>query len=169
MDPHITEPMTMVTDYILTVQASGYAWMLWRRAAPQPSKTVQLWIRGLCFGALGALAGGTAHGFRLFVPGPPLIALWTITITSLALTTVILCWAAVQSALHPESTKAADCDAGLWWLKLTLASAIIGSAIAVFGPSPHPQFNHFDLAHVLFMVGLYAAYRSVVLRHLQIT
>jgi len=143
--------------------------MLSRRAAPQPSRTVQLWIRGLSLAALGALAGGTAHGFRLFVPGPPLIALWTITIGSLTLTTVILSWAAIRSAKYPESTDDADRAAGLWWLKLTLASAIIGSTIAVFGPSPHPKFNHFDLAHVVLMVGLYAAYRGVTLRHLEVS
>ena len=167
MEPHITETMTMLTDYILAIQASAYAWMLSRRSAPQPSRTVQLWIRGLCLAAIGALAGGTAHGFRLFVPGPPLVALWTIAIGSLALTTVILSAAAIRSARQPESTNAGDRAAGLRWLKLTLVSAITGSAIAMFGPSPHPQFNHFDLAHVVFMAGLYAAYRGVILRHLE--
>ena len=169
MEPHITETMTMVTDYILTVQASAYAWKLSRRAAPQPSRTVQLWIRGLSLAALGALAGGTAHGFRLFVTGLPLIALWTITIGSLTLTTVILSWAAIRSAKYPESTDAEDRSAGLWWLKLTLAFAITGCAIAVLGPSPHPKFNHFDLAHVVLMCGLYAAYHGVTLRQLEVS
>ena len=167
MEPHITETMTMVTDYILTVQASVYAWMISRQAAPRPSKTVTLWICGLCLAAVGALAGGTAHGFQLFIPGAPLIALWTITIGSLTLTTVLLSWAAVRSARQPEASNTDNRAKGLRWLKLTLVFALSGSAIAVFGPSPHPQFNHFDLAHVVLMAGLYAAYRAVNLRHFE--
>jgi len=167
MEAHSTETMTMLTDYILAIQTSAYAWMLSRRVSRRPSRTVQLWIRGLCLAAIGALAGGTAHGFRLFVSGPPLAVLWTITIGSLALTTVTLSWAAIRSARQPESTNADDRAAGLRWLKLMLVSVITASAIAVFGLSPHPRFNHFDLAHVVLMAGLYAAYRGVILRHLE--
>ena len=58
----ITEPMTMITDYILTIQAIIYAVLIFQQTDGQISRF--LWGVFFVMIAFGALVGGTTHGFK---------------------------------------------------------------------------------------------------------
>jgi hypothetical protein len=75
----ITEPMTMVTDYILAVFVLTWGYRLWRDAVDRGVRSERWWAVG--FGAVGlaAIAGGTTHGFRLMLGPGGESALWWAT------------------------------------------------------------------------------------------
>lgn len=71
----ISEPMTLLTDYLLA-GISGYAgWILFRKNENQRSQKV--WAMAFFFLMLGAFAGGSYHGF---FESP---ALWKITLLTI--------------------------------------------------------------------------------------
>jgi len=61
----ITEPTTMLTDYLLALVALVLAGRLFQLNATNRYRSVQLWNFALIATAVAALLGGTAHGFAL--------------------------------------------------------------------------------------------------------
>ena len=60
--PHITEPMTMVTDYLLAAQCLVQPRVLSRRAPTMRLGSIPVWVAAFVGTAIAALAGGTVHG-----------------------------------------------------------------------------------------------------------
>ena len=56
-DVVITEPTTMLTDYILAVECLVLAWMLYRHYRKNKQRTVLLWTLSLGFFGLSFIAG----------------------------------------------------------------------------------------------------------------
>ncbi len=79
----LTEPMTLLTDYVLAGVTGWLGWRLW--AARESQAARRLWA--IAFGALAlaALAGGSHHGFTLLLPETALAALWKVTVYSVGL------------------------------------------------------------------------------------
>ena len=71
----ITEPTTMLTDYVLGVLCLIWGWKLLclprRRHASQA-----LWARAFFAAGASALLGGTVHGFTLILPETWLTGMW---------------------------------------------------------------------------------------------
>ena len=65
--PHITEPMTMATDYLLAAQCLIQAGVLARRAPAMRFGSVPVWVAAFAATAVAALAGGAAHGFAIYL------------------------------------------------------------------------------------------------------
>lgn len=61
----ISEPTTMLTDYALAGLCLYFAAALWNGSRQPGGRRVVLWMAAFLVTALAALAGGTAHGFRL--------------------------------------------------------------------------------------------------------
>jgi hypothetical protein len=162
---HVTEPMTMVTDYLLTVGCVFFGLSLFGGSRSAGRGSVGLWVVAFAVTAVAALAGGTAHGFRLYLGEGNWSIVWRITVWSLGAGTVLLLVAGVRSALRPENDVQAERKAGGSWLKRGLVVSAIGVALWVGKVSPHPQFNHNDLYHVVQLVGLYCFYRGALLLH----
>lgn len=74
----IAEPMTLLTDYVLTGVTGWLGWRLW--TAREAHAARRLWSIALGALALAALAGGTHHGFALLLPETALAALWKVTV-----------------------------------------------------------------------------------------
>jgi len=59
----ISEPSTLLTDYLLAAVALALGARLWAGAAPG-ALARRLWAAAFLAGAAAAVAGGTVHGFR---------------------------------------------------------------------------------------------------------
>jgi hypothetical protein len=155
----VSEPATMLTDYALALLAVYFAFSLYHRSL---DRKMSLWIGAFSVIAFAALAGGTAHGFRIpFGENWDLIR--RITVFSIALGSALLIVAGIRSAIHPETFDRNARCIGHRWLKRAVAISLLGLAVLVLKLSPHPRFNHNDLYHVIQMGGLYCLYRGAVL------
>ena len=72
----IAEPTTMATDYVLALLCALMASRLRERARATGSRAVALWRWAFLATAVGALTGGSAHGFALFLKDWQWTALW---------------------------------------------------------------------------------------------
>jgi hypothetical protein len=161
----ITEPMTMVTDYVLALQAWLHGRALQRKAGGNPSEQVSKWIKGFYAAGVGALAGGTLHGFQLTMSRSALIFLLLMTVIGVVAASFSLLEAGLDSARQPGAHDPLRLASGARWLKRMALAAGMGGLIVVAGPSLHEHFNQNDLAHIVLMFGLYSGYRAVTLRH----
>jgi hypothetical protein len=157
--------MTMVTDYLLTAWLIVLAVSLLRRADVAGRKHVRLWVIAFAVGALAALAGGTAHGFKLYLGPTYHAAVWTVTVISIGLTTILMLTAGIRSARHPTTPDREKRHRGHQWLKGGILVTAIGLLIQVSGWSIHEHFNHNDIYHLVQMVGIYFFYRGALSLH----
>lgn len=74
---HVHEPMTVATDYLLAIFAIAFAVRLARHNA--------MWAAAFAFTALGAILGGTYHGFAPGMEASAAALLWTSTLVSIGL------------------------------------------------------------------------------------
>jgi hypothetical protein len=85
----ISEPSTLLTDYLLAAVAVALGGRLWAGAA-KDALARRLWAAAFLVGAAAAAAGGTVHGFRASL-GPSLEkALWTGCLMAAALAGALL-------------------------------------------------------------------------------
>jgi hypothetical protein len=144
----ISEPATMITDYVLA--AAGFAFgfrLLWSRA---PSKGALLWTIGLFTAALASALGGSYHGFALYTNESTHRMLWNTTAALIGATAGFMISAGICGGEGVNKN----------WLKAGVWISVLGLAIQQLRLSPHPDFNHNDLYHLVQTVGLYCFYRG---------
>jgi hypothetical protein len=152
----ITEPATMVTDYLITAWCVLLAVKLNGKlpfAGP-----IQLWLWMFWVTALAALAGGTSHGFKLYLEGPALAALCTLTVAAIGASAALAVAASMRSfqgAYLPAAYR--DSARRLWQAGVFVSVA--GVAVQQSGWGLHQHFNHNDIYHLIQIVGLYYFYR----------
>lgn len=185
----IHEPMTLATDYLITIAAAIFAARLWR--------TDRLWSLAFVFTALGSLFGGTFHGFGDSMTPFAETMLWKATMFSIALASFfllagagsrVLAAVAVIKLVASMSWMIVQ-DDFLWvivdygitlllvggvqlvaWIRTRAPSApwvlgsivvsVLGALVQQFRIAPHPSFNHNDLYHVIQIVALWMLYRG---------
>jgi hypothetical protein len=157
----VTEPATMLTDYALTLVCAVFAIRLYRASE---GRRIGLWVSAFSVTAFAALAGGTAHGFRVPL-GENWSLIWRITVVSIALGSGLLVAAGIRSATRPQSGNERARREGILWMKRAIGVSLAGLAVLVLKLAPHRHFNHNDLYHVIQMGGLYCLYRGAVLLH----
>ena len=74
----VAEPVTLLTDYALTVVTGYLAWKLYQAHDKQVSR--RCWVAGFAALALAALVGGTHHGFAPHFGPALLAATWKFTV-----------------------------------------------------------------------------------------
>lgn len=91
----ITEPATLVTDYLLAAFTGVLAWRLFRAAGK--TRGVPQWWWGVAFAstALVSVTGGTVHGFQLILDPRLRDLLWLLTIEGL----IVAAFAVVRATL----------------------------------------------------------------------
>lgn len=77
----IAEPMTLATDYALAGVTGWLAWRLYRLREGRPARS--LWTLAFAAAALGALLGGTWHGFAPAFAEIAAILLWKATVLAI--------------------------------------------------------------------------------------
>jgi Family of unknown function (DUF6962) len=162
--PTLTEPMTMVTDYLLALLCLGIVIALGRRSALRGGRRVGLWLLAFAVLALAAIAGGTAHGFRNPL-GESWARVWRVTVWSIAAGSALLVAAGVRSVRRSQASSESARRRGISWLERAIAVSLLGLVVLVGRIAPHESFNQNDLYHVIQMVGLYCLYRGAALLH----
>jgi MFS family permease len=160
----VTEPMTMVTDYILSLMSLAIAISLARNSARRGGRRVRVWVTAFTVIAVAALAGGTAHGFRVPL-GESWSLVWRVTVWAIGIGAVLLIAAGIGSVRDSEASSPPLRRRGVSWVKRAIAASLLGLAVLVVKLSLHPHFNQNDLYHVIQMFGLYCLYRGAVLLH----
>jgi len=94
----ITEPMTMITDYVMGALAFVLAMRLIADATAGQQLSGRLWAAALVMTAVAALLGGTYHGFIAWVPGAGGRAMWKATLLATGIGSACLLAAAVIAA-----------------------------------------------------------------------
>lgn len=100
----ITEPMTLVTDYLLgTVsEICGVLLLIRNRGA---HRSVILGAASLMVAALASYAGGTYHGFHSALGGAAAGVLWKMTTISMGVASFLLLAAVFTSAFSTENRR----------------------------------------------------------------
>ena len=154
----------MLTDYALAALCLFFAAALWSDSRRTGGRQVGLWVAAFLVTALAALAGGTAHGFRLSL-GESWDSVWTITVSSIGASSVLLITTGARSVLRTEARDAREKSEGICWLKRGIVVSLIGLVVLVAKLSIHEHFNKNDLYHLIQMGGLYCLYRGAAHLH----
>ena len=157
--------MTMVTDYLLAAQCLIQAGVLALRAPSMRHGSIPVWLAAFGGTAIAALAGGTAHGFALYLGSANLRRVWTVTVAAIAVSSLLMLWAGVHSVRQPCTADVGLRRSGVQWLVRGIGVTLIGLGIQQSGWSPAEHFNHNDLYHVIQMAGLFCFYRGALALH----
>ncbi|MBI4781377.1 MAG: hypothetical protein HY785_08615 [Oscillatoriophycideae cyanobacterium NC_groundwater_1537_Pr4_S-0.65um_50_18] len=128
----ITEPLTMLTDYAIALQSSGFGILLFRLGRRRQQMAIQLWAIAFGSVAIAALLGGSCHGFALLIEFSTLLLLWKLMLFALSLAGNFMLFAAIKSRL-PRRWQA--WAGGLVGVKLLAYLSWI-----VLNPSPEDAF-----------------------------
>lgn len=123
-----------------------------------------MWVVAFVMTAVAALLGGTAHGFREPL-GANWAMVWSLTVWSIAASSVLLIAAGARSALRPQAADASSRSEGLNWLKGGVIVTLAALTVLVVKLSLHEHLNQNDLFHLIQMGGLYCLYRGVGALH----
>ena len=116
----VSEPVTLITDYMLGALGCAFAWRLYRAYAEGQQSAVGLWALAMAAMAAAAVFGGTHHGFASQL-GPALhTALWKGTVYAAGVAAMAMAGAAVFATVSPP--------ARLWLLALAAAQFAVYAA-----------------------------------------
>lgn len=171
----VHEPMTLATDYLLTVAAAIFAARLWH--------VNRRWALAFVFTALGSFFGGTYHGLWQSA------WMWKPTVMSIGLASFFLLSAYFPRIAMLKFIAYASWmifhDGFVWviadygitlilvgamqlvrrsvatpWILGSIALSVIGALVQMSGFSLHKHFNYNDLYHVIQLVALWLLYRG---------
>lgn len=180
----IHEPMTLATDYLLTIAAAVFAIRLWR--------TNRQWALAFLFTAAGSFFGGTYHGFGPVVGVLTAVVLWKLTVFSIGLASFFLVLGSGRALLlvalvklivymswmtvHSEFVWVVI-DYGIAllivgvvqlvrrgpstpWVIGSIVVSVLGALVQMSRLTLHEHFNHNDLYHLIQLVALWLLYRG---------
>jgi hypothetical protein len=149
----ITEPATLVTDYLLATAGITFAILTFRLKSSH--RAMALWILAFTCSAIAALAGGTVHGFKNYLAPGVEKRLWETAMMFIGATGAFLISAGIVSSLRRKEMLYVR------WLKRGLTVSVIGLVVQKLGLAPSPYFNHNDLYHLIQIVGFWCLYQGI--------
>jgi hypothetical protein len=149
----ITEPTTMVTDYLLGTSCVVFAFLTFR--VRRSHRAMIIWVLAFSFGAAAALVGGTYHGFKLHLGATAAKSVWDSTMILIGATAAFLTAATIVSSLRDAKMEYVR------WLKRGLVVSAVGFAIQKIGWDIDPNFNHNDLYHLIQIAGFWCFYEGI--------
>jgi len=149
----ITEPTTMLTDYVLTAVSFFFAVRLRQTLNQREARSVKLWMIGFLLSALAAAVGGTFHGFTLYFTATVSKAMWNVTVFLLGACSAFMVAGTLVASIDRKSPTAR-------WLLTGLAISGLGLVLLAAGIRLHEHFNHNDIYHCVQAVALYYFYKG---------
>ena len=149
----ITEPATMITDYLLALACATFAILTVGRDSAHPAAPI--WFLAFLTGAIGAALGGTFHGFKLHIRPARGKGIWDFTMILIGACAAFMIAGAIVSSLERGDLEYVR------WLRAGLLVSAGGFAIQKIGWDIHTHFNHNDLYHVIQIVGFWCLYEGV--------
>lgn len=101
----ISEPSTLITDYLLGGVTAVLTWRLFVLRAPREA-AIRYWAGALAATAVGSFAGGTYHGFGPTIAPWSASLLWTITTLAMGVASFLLIASAVTAAFAGTTRRA---------------------------------------------------------------
>ena len=144
----ISEPATLITDWLITAASVFFA----LRLESAGLRFRQLWRAAFLVAAAAAFVGGAFHGFPEFF-GSYLSLAWNITVFLIGSTAGLMIAAASITPAPPGS-------ASRRYLITGLLIIIAGLPVLIFQWGLHSAFNHNDLYHCFQLIGLYGFFRG---------
>lgn len=118
----ISEPMTMLTDYLVTILAATLGIHLIIEGRARGMRSELLWGWAFMATALGALAGGTSHGFAVQLGEDGWTVAWKITVYAIGVASFLMLAGALVDALAGSWRRlllvvgALKLAGYLWWM-----------------------------------------------------
>ncbi|MHA2249437.1 MAG: DUF6962 family protein [Candidatus Kariarchaeaceae archaeon] len=137
----ITEPMTMITDYILGVMSIIFTIFLFYEWSDNEQLSVLFWTVGFLFMGIGGFAGGTRHGFTNSLSERNLQIAWKSTTYSIGIATLFILIGSIISSIDPGF---------LQYLFLTISG--LGFIIYVIWMRTHNEFIYVIMLYVPSML-----------------
>ena len=125
----ISEPATLITDYMLGTLSELCAVLLIRRNTALRQRSIQWWAFALFAAAVGSYAGGTYHGFQHALDPAVATVLWKVTTISMGVASFFLLTSAITSAFAGQDRR---------WL---IAGAALKLAIYAAWMLGHDEFR----------------------------
>ena len=149
----ISEPTTLITDYVLAIFSIVFGVVLLRS---RTHRGTLLWSIGFLSLAAAGLTGGSFHGFRLMMSESAHRSLWNVTLLLIGASAGFMISGALTGPLsrYGRNTR---------WHAAGLAVSIAGLIIQQGHFSLHPSFNHNDLFHCVQIVALWCFFRGAKL------
>jgi len=148
----ITEPATMLTDYMIVLISTYIGVNLYKQARRVTNKPRLLFGIGFLTAALAALTGGTFHGFAAYFSESMSTALWNITVFFIGITGGIMVCGGIVA--DPKSLKHS-----IKWLVAGVVITLVGFGIQQSGIQIHRNFNHNDLFHLTQIGAFFFLYK----------
>ncbi len=101
----ITEPVTVLTDYILAIETLIFGVLLRQQAIRDREISIKFWAISFFIIAFAAITGGTSHGFAKQLPETVYHFLWKITLYSVGASTLFMLSAIAHATLKDRSRK----------------------------------------------------------------
>lgn len=101
----ISEPMTLITDWLLAAQCLLLGWRLLRASRLHASRAQALLGGALLSTALAAFVGGGAHGFATYLSATTAWLVWKVTVLTIGATTLLLLAMAARATLLGAARK----------------------------------------------------------------
>jgi hypothetical protein len=95
----ITEPMTMLTDYLIALEAIVFAVVLLKVGFSKQQRSILLWAATFGCVAVAAFLGGTCHGFVSYLGNERVRVMWQIMVYCLGIASYLMLAATVISTL----------------------------------------------------------------------
>ncbi len=140
----ITEPMTMLSDYLLAGFAVLLALPLLRLGRLVSHASIRLWGFALLATAAGAAAGGTSHGFSLYLGTVGQAVAWKLTVYSIGLASLLML------------TGSTIATVPRWLRQWLIAVVVIQFAVYAVWMLTHDEFVYVIYDYVPSMIGLVA-------------
>ena len=118
----ITEPMTMITDYLMGALALVLAVRLLRDGVAPGQTSIRLWAVALLMTATASFVGGSYHGFIDLLPAPTAAVMWKLTLAATGIGSACLLAAAVYAGTAGTLQRVlvllvvGKLAAYLWWI-----------------------------------------------------
>src|SRR5215813_7144216 len=126
---HVTEPVTMLTDYALAAVSLGFAVSLARVIGPRNRVSAWFWCAAFVGSGIAAASGGTYHGFGTYLTPGTLRALWNLTIFLAGASGAFM-----TAGIHAAYIKRKD--GTVLWLVVGIAVTLLGVTVQQSG-FPH--------------------------------
>jgi len=149
----ITEPATMITDYMLALVCAVFAILTLRLQSPH--RGIPVWFLAFFTGSIAALLGGTFHGFKAHLSAGRAKGIWEFTLILIGASAAFMIAGAVVSSLGRGDLESVR------WIRRGLVVSAGGFAIQKIGWDIHQHFNHNDLYHVIQIAGFWCLFQGI--------
>jgi len=149
----ITEPATMITDYMLALACAVFAILTLRLQTPH--RAVPIWFLAFLTGSVAALLGGTFHGFKLYFSAGRGKGIWDFTMILIGASAAFMIAGALISSIGRGDLESVK------WIRRGLIVSAAGFVIQKIGWDPHQHLNHNDIYHLIQIAGFWCLYEGV--------